>query len=202
MTVDAVRHHVGAARLDLHRARAEVAVVAERHLRWTQIGSVALAGLQGFTWFMLGADRGKGLLWGTLAFTFFVLLGLLGLAIDAWRDRRSVGPAGPGPSSLGQVTSHVDGHDLWVAVHAALTALGFAAVRSLDRNTVDYSINPTWGGRRFVTVRVEDAGSWGALITVWGHPDTSFAGANADRGQSRRAANLVLNAIPGATPVS
>ncbi|WP_353950636.1 hypothetical protein V6K52_13470 [Knoellia sp. S7-12] len=200
MTIHAVRH-VDAPRVDLHRARAEVALTVERHQRWSQLGALGVAALQGFTWFMLGGAGTKGLMWGTAAFTSFVLLWLLGLAIDAWRDRRAGGPAAPGPSSLGQVTSHVAGHDLWVAIHAALAALGFSGTRFLDSNTVEVRINPLLRGRRFVTVRVEAAGPHGALVTVWGHPDISLAGRVYDGGLSRKDANRVLGAIPGATPV-
>lgn len=160
-----------------------------------------MAVVQGLLWFMLGHGATNGLAWGGAAFGGFVMLHVLFVVVDGWRDRREEGPAGPGPSSLGQVTSQANGHDIWVAVHAALAAQGFSRAWRLDSNTVEASIVQMLGGRRFLTVRVEGAGPHGAVVTAWGHPDTSLNGALFDGGLCRRATNRVLAAIPGGTPV-
>jgi hypothetical protein len=202
MTTHTVRH-AGPWLADLHRARAEAALTIAKHRRWNRWGWAGISLLQGFNWFLINHGGRSGLLWGSVALVGFVLLGVAGEALDAYFDKRSVGPAGPGPSCLGQVATRVNGHDIWVAVNAALASQGASIPLLADPNTVEASITARWGRREFVTVRVEGSGESVALVTVWVRPDLTFGGGWGmnDRGRSRATANAVLRAIPAGTAV-
>ncbi|MEO6020533.1 MAG: hypothetical protein ABIP45_09845 [Knoellia sp.] len=188
---------------DLHRARAEAGLTMAKRQRWNRWGWAAVSLLQGFNWFLINHGGWSGVLWGSVALVGFVLLGFAGEVLDAHLDRRSVGPAGPGPSSLGQVATRMSGHDVWVAVNAALAAQGASMPLLVDPNTVEASLPSRFGVRGFLTVRVEGVGESVALVTVWARPDLTFGGGWGmnDRGRSRATANAVLRAIPGGTAV-
>ncbi len=211
MTIPAVRQ-AGPWLADLHRARADAALTIAKRQRWSQLGWGAFALFSLLNWFLVKDldPVGPAVLDGLPRLGWAVngvlgVLQLLGLgrALDAYFDRRSIGPAGRGPSSLGQVATRVGGHDIWIAVNAALAAQGSSIPLLVDPNTVEGCLTGRRGVRRFVTVRVEGAGEAVALVTVWARPDLSFGAGwgMGDRGRSRATANAVLRAIPGGTAV-
>lgn len=194
-------------RWDLRGEFDRVAFMLERGVWIDRVSALVLAGTMSWVWLVLR----KGDEWGALGAP--VVLGVfLSLSLGSWklhrlRDRRVGGPAGPGPSSIGHLTTLASGPEIWMAVHAALAAQGFEGTRFHDRNTVEASLPGVIMVRRSLTVRVESAGAGGARVTAWAHPEIPrgpwalLIGYPHDGGAARRTANGILRAIPGGTPV-
>lgn len=144
-------------------------------------------------------------LWGltgaVVSGTFFAVLVSTSRSFDQWQGRRLGGPATPGPSSWGQVVSHADGPEIWAGARRAARDAGFIGEVLLDAQTVHAVRRRTFGNDSWLTLRVEGVSGGRALVSVWVRPHTSgWMGARGSR-QSRKLANAVLAAVPGATPV-
>ncbi|KGN40476.1 hypothetical protein [Knoellia aerolata] len=137
----------------------------------------------------------RGLAAGLLACVGFLAL-LAGLiAVSVRKDARLGGPAGPGPSSLGQVVTSAPGQQVWTALSAGLSAQGFSPPRATDPNTVVATRSlstASWG--ETMTVRVEPHTGGRGLVTVWSRP--AYPLQWLDYGRNRRHANAVLAAVP------
>jgi len=196
------------ARWDLHSEFVRVAFMLERGVWLDRVCALVLAGTMSWVWLVLRKGDGWGVLGAPVVLGLFLALALGSWKLDRLRDHRVGGPAGPGPSSIGQLTTSASGPDIWLAVHAALAAQGCEGTRFRDSNTVEASLPRVVMVRRFVTVRVEGAGAQGARVTVWAHPEvprgpwTLLVGYPHDGGAARRTANAILRAIPGGTPLS
>ena len=170
--------------------------------RWFDWALTALLILvQGNLQFMVWDGGRRGLVAGAIAGVVFLLLPLLGKALDRWRDGRQGGPAAAGPSSFTQVLTSAPGPDLWAAVRTAVEEAGFSGAVLVDAHTLEASRTRTWLQTQKLTVRVEGAGRGQAIVTLWARPEATLLGEARDLGRSRRYANAVLTAIPGATPL-
>lgn len=138
-----------------------------------------------------------GLAWGVAVFVGFLALFAGLIALSASKERRHDGPAGPGPSSFGQVVTSAPGQQVWADVYAALAAEGFAPPRATDANTVaaTRSLSMASYGET-LTVRVEPQHDGRGLVTVWSRP--AYPLQWLDYGRNRRYANAVLRAVPEA----
>jgi hypothetical protein len=138
---------------------------------------------------------------GRLAWGLAVCVGVLALfaglvALSASRERSQGGPAGPGPSSFGQVATSAPGQQVWTAVYSAVSAEGFSPPRATDPNTVvaTRSLSMASYGET-ITVRIEPHTDGRGLVTVWSRP--AYPLQWLDYGRNRRHANAVLTAVPG-----
>lgn len=98
--------------------------------------------------------------------------------------------------------SSASGPDLWAAVRGAVQDAGFGGAMLVDAHTLEARRTRAWLQTQKLTVRVERAGHGQALVTLWVRPEATLLGQARDLGWSRRHANAVLTAIPGATPLS
>ncbi|WP_353950637.1 hypothetical protein V6K52_13475 [Knoellia sp. S7-12] len=139
--------------------------------------------------------------YGLLFFFGFVMVFVVLMVVSGLLERRHPGPAGNGPSSLGQVVTSAPGPQVWEAVNSALRDLKFATGRPIDPQTVvsTRSISmASWG--EILTIRIVGTADGRGLVTVWSRPAVPLQWL--DYGRNRRYANAVLGAIPGATPVA
>lgn len=143
-----------------------------------------------------------GLIFGVLVMV--LLLGGVGgaMLVSAAKEKHCAGPAGTGPSSLGQVLTNAPGPQVWEAVNAALREQKFVAPgRRIDPQTTVSSRSLTmasWG--ETLTVRIVATHDGHGLVTVWSRP--AYPLQWLDYGRNRRYVNAILSAIPGATPVT
>ncbi|GAA4108603.1 hypothetical protein GCM10022415_01310 [Knoellia locipacati] len=188
-------------RFDLDAARAQWDRTNSR-ARWFDWAFTALLMVvQGNLQFMVWGGGRRGLVAGVIAGVIFLLLPMLGKAFDRWKERRQGGPAAAGPSSVTQVLTPATGPDVWQAVIVAVGETGFTGATLLDPHTLQAARMRTFLPSHHLTVRVEGAGDQRALVTLWVRPHATLLGEARDLGRSRRYANAVLAAIPGATGV-
>ncbi|MFW5469017.1 hypothetical protein ACOCJ4_03115 [Knoellia sp. CPCC 206435] len=185
---------------DLREAHAAVV----RRLRWGRLAAVGtMVTVALFLGFLATATQAgpRGLVAGLVV--VLCVLALFGglVAFSSRRERQHPGPAGPGPSSFGQVATTAPGPEVWAAVHAALARQGFGPTRTTDPNTVVATRSlsmASWG--ETITVRVEGTRDGRGLVTAWSRP--AYPLQWLDYGANRRYANAVLTAIPASGPVA
>ena len=185
--------------VDLRQAHAAV-------VRQLRIGRLAALGTMVVFALLLGVavtavePGAVGLAWALVVVVGFLALlgGLVAYAVD--KDKRVGGPAGPGPSSFGQVVTSAPGQQVWTALYGAVAAEGFSPPRATDPHTVvaTRSLSLTSYGET-LTVRVQPHHDGRGLVTVWSRP--AYPLQWLDYGRNRRHANAVLTAGPDAEVV-
>lgn len=142
-----------------------------------------------------------GAAFGVVTFVLLLLVIALCMVLSATKERRYAGRAGKGLSSFGQVLTSAPGTRVWQAAYSALVAEKFGPPRATDPQTVVTTRSlsmASWG--ETLTIRIVGTADERGLVTVWSRP--AYPWQWLDHGRNRRYANAVLNAIPGATPVT